>query len=383
MGANWMQFVAGGLTAGAVYALVALGFSIVYHASRAINFAQGEFVMIGGMGAVSLVALGLPLWAAVPLAVAGAMLVGLLVQRLALEPAQAGGQADVVTLIIITIGVALFLRGLAQLVWDKGIHSLPAFTGSEPMHLGGATVMPQSLWVLGGSAVAVLALGWFFNRTLLGKAMRATAINPLAARLMGISTRGVMRLSFVLAAALGALGGVLTAPITLTSYDVGVMLGLKGFAAAMLGGLGSFGGAVAGGLLLGLIEGLGAGFVSSAYKDVIAFVVILLAALLLGALVAWPLSSVIRKAGLGFVDRFLGAVFGIARGAVLVMAFVLIAGLTTLPQRDWWQNAALAKPLAVAALSLAPWLPRQWAERLDYSREGRTLPRAAPADRKV
>ena len=118
-------------------------------------------------------------------------------------------------------------------------------------------------------------------------------------------------------------------------------------------------------------------------RYLVAFVVILLAALLLGALVAWPLSSVIRKAGLGFVDRFLGAVFGIARGVVLVMAFVLIAGLTTLPQRDWWQNAALAKPLAVAALSLAPWLPRQWAERLDYSREGRTLPRAAPADRKV
>jgi len=118
-------------------------------------------------------------------------------------------------------------------------------------------------------------------------------------------------------------------------------------------------------------------------RYLVAFVLILLAALLAGALVAWPLSSVIRKAGLGFVDRFLGAVFGIARGLVLVMAFVLIAGLTTLPRQDWWQNAALAKPLAVAALSLAPWLPRQWSERLDYSREGRTLPRAAPADRKV
>ncbi len=118
-------------------------------------------------------------------------------------------------------------------------------------------------------------------------------------------------------------------------------------------------------------------------RYLVAFILILLAALLAGALVAWPLSSVIRKAGLGFVDRFLGAVFGIARGLVLVMAFVLIAGLTTLPRQDWWQNAALAKPLAVAALSLAPWLPRQWSERLDYSREGRTLPRAAPADRKV
>ncbi|MBL8288739.1 MAG: branched-chain amino acid ABC transporter permease [Rubrivivax sp.] len=277
MGGSWLQFVAGGLTAGAIYALVALGFSIVYNASHAINFAQGEFVMLGGMGAVSLVGLGLPLWAAVPLAVAGAALVGLLVQRLALERAHArmGAGADVVTLIIITIGVALLLRGLAQVVWDKRIHPLPAFSGSEPIAIGGATVLPQSLWVLGGAAVAVLGLGWFFGRTLYGKAMRATAINALAARLAGVSTRGVMRASFALAAALGALGGVLTAPITFTSYEVGVMLGLKGFAAAMLGGLGSFGGAVAGGLLLGLVEGLGAGFLSSAYKDAIAFVVIL------------------------------------------------------------------------------------------------------------
>jgi len=275
VGGAWLQFVAGGLTAGAIYALVALGFSIVYNASHAINFAQGEFVMVGGMCAVSLVGIGLPLAAALPLAIGGAALVGLLVQRLALEPAQAGGRADVVTLIIITIGVGLFLRGLAQVLWDKGIHPLPAFTGSAPIAIGGASVLPQSLWVLGGTALAVLALGWFFGRTLYGKAMRAAAINPMAAQLMGISTRGVMRTSFALAAALGALGGVLTAPITFTSYDVGVMLGLKGFAAAMLGGLGSFGGAVAGGLLLGLLESFGAGFVSSAYKDALAFVVIL------------------------------------------------------------------------------------------------------------
>ena len=275
MGNPWMQFVAAGLTSGAIYALVALGFSIVFNASHAINFAQGEFVMIGGMAAVSLVGAGLPLAAAVPLALAVAAVVGLLVERLAVEPAQKTGRADVTTLIIITIGVALFLRGLAQVLWDKRVHPLPAFSGSEPIALFGATVMPQSLWVLAGTALAVLALGWFFSRTLYGKAMRATAFNPLAAKLMGIDTRGVMRVSFALAALLGALGGVLTAPITFTSYDVGVMLGLKGFAAAMLGGLGSFGGAVAGGLMLGLLESLGAGFLSSAYKDAIAFVVIL------------------------------------------------------------------------------------------------------------
>ncbi len=272
MHSQWLQYLAGGLTAGAIYALVALGYSIIYNASRAINFAQGEFVMIGGMSAVTLVGAGAPLWLAVPLAVLVTVGVGLLLERVAIEPAR---KADTVTLIIITIGAALLLRGLAQLVWDKRVHALPAFSGDQPLHLLGATILPQSLWVLGSAALAVAGLSWFFGRTLFGKAMLATSYNPLAAQLMGISTRRVLFVSFGLAAGLGALAGVLTAPITFTSYDSGIMLGLKGFAAAMLGGLGSFGGAVLGGLLLGLAEGLGAGFVSSAYKDAIAFVVIL------------------------------------------------------------------------------------------------------------
>jgi len=272
MGSQWLQYVASGLTAGAIYALVALGFSIIYNASGAINFAQGEFVMIGGMSAVTLVGAGLPLAAAVPLAVLAAAAVGLALEKLAIEPARNSGT---VTLIIITIGASLFLRGLAQLVWDKRVHALPAFSGDKPLQFLGATVLPQSLWVLGGAALAVAGLSWFFGRTLFGKAMLATSYNPLAARLVGINTRTVLFASFGLAALLGALGGVLIAPIAFTSYDSGIMLGLKGFAAAMLGGLGSFSGAVLGGLLLGLTEGLGAGFVSSAYKDAIAFVIIL------------------------------------------------------------------------------------------------------------
>jgi branched-chain amino acid transport system permease protein len=272
MEAQWLQFVAGGLTAGAIYALVALGFSIVYNASGAINFAQGEFVMIGGMSAVALTAAGLPLAAAVPLAVLAAVIVGLLLEKLAIEPAR---HADMVALVIITIGASLFLRGAAQLVWDKRIHVLPAFSGDRPIAVLGATLLPQSLWVLGGATIAVAALSWFFGRTLYGKAMLATSYQPVAARLCGIDTQAVLFASFGLAALLGALAGVLTAPITFTSYDSGIMLGLKGFAAAMLGGLGSFAGAVAGGLALGLVEALGAGFVSSAYKDAIAFVIIL------------------------------------------------------------------------------------------------------------
>jgi branched-chain amino acid transport system permease protein len=272
VGGQWLQFIASGLTAGAIYALVGLGFSIVFNASGAINFAQGEFVMIGGMSAVALLAMGLPLPLAIVLALVVATIVGLLLDKLAIEPAR---NAGTVTLIIITIGASLFLRGLAQLVWDKRIHALPAFSGEQPIQLLGATLLPQSLWVLGVTALAVVALSWFFGRTLFGKAMLASSYNPLAARLMGIRTRTVLLASFGLAALLGALAGVLTAPITFTSYDSGVMLGLKGFAAAMLGGLGSFAGAVVGGLGLGLLEALAAGFVSSAYKDAIAFVVLL------------------------------------------------------------------------------------------------------------
>jgi len=272
MSGAWLQFVASGLTAGAIYALVALGFSIVFNASHAINFAQGEFVMIGGMSAVMLLALGLPLPVAVLLAIAAAVLVALVVEKVSIEPAR---HAGTVTLIIITIGVSLFLRGLAQLVWGKGVFRLPAFSGEQPIEILGATIVPQSLWVFGGAAAAVAALSWFYGRTLLGKAMRATSHNRIAAQLVGIDTRAVLFASFGLAAGLGALGGVLIAPIAFTSYDSGVMLGLKGFAAAMLGGLGSFTGAIAGGLALGLLEGLGAGFLSSAYKDAIAFVVIL------------------------------------------------------------------------------------------------------------
>ena len=272
MGGQWVQFVAGGLTVGAIYALVALGFSIIFNASRVIDFAQGEFVMIGGMSAVSLVAAGAPMPVAILGAVAVSGVVGLLLERLAVGQAR---NADVVTLIIITIGASILLRGLAQLVWDKRIHPLPPLSGDTPISIFGATIVPQSLWVIGVTVVIVALLSWFFNRTLAGKAMLATSYNRFAAQLVGIEVRRVLFASFGLAAALGAIAGVLIAPITFTSYDTGIMLGLKGFAAAILGGLGNFAGAIAGGLVLGLLESLGAGYVSSAYKDVIAFVIIL------------------------------------------------------------------------------------------------------------
>ena len=273
MTSQFLQFLFSGVTVGATYALAALGFSIIYNASGVINFAQGEFIMLGGMAAVLLAALGLPLPLAVVIAVLATALAGMLVEKFAIEPAK---NAEVVTLIIITIGASLFIRGLVQVFLGKGSHALKPFSGERPIELLGATLLPQSLWVLGVTAVIVVVLAWFFTRTLQGKAMLATSHNKLAAQLVGINTKLILLASFGLSAALGAFGGILVAPITNTSYDVGIMLGLKGFVAATLGGLGSGAGAIAGGLLLGVVEAMTAGYVSSSYKDAVPFVLILL-----------------------------------------------------------------------------------------------------------
>lgn len=271
--AEFLQFLVSGLTVGAVYALVALGFTLIYNASDVVNFAQGEFVMLGGMVTVFASASGLPLPLAGALAVAVAVATGLILHRFAIEPARG---ASAVTLIIITIGASIFLRGVAQVVFDKQFHTLPAFSGEAPLTLGGAAIQPQSLWVLAGAAAIVLGLSLFLERTLTGKALLATAANRLAARLVGINTSTVMAIAFGTSAAIGAVAGILITPITLTSYDVGTLLALKGFAAAMLGGMGSPFGAVAGGLILGLLEAFAAGYLSSTYKDAVAFLVILL-----------------------------------------------------------------------------------------------------------
>lgn len=270
---EFIQFLVSGLTVGAVYALVALGFTLIYNASDVVNFAQGEFVMLGGMVTVFLAAAGVPLPLAALIAVIVAIVVGLLLYWMAIEPAR---DASPVTLIIITIGASILLRGIAQILFDKQFHKLPSISGDTPVQLLGAAVQPQSFWVLGGTAVIVLLLYVFFERTVLGKAVLATAANRLAARLVGINTATIMALAFGGSAAIGAVAGILITPITLTSYDVGTLLALKGFAAAMLGGMGNPLGAVAGGLLLGLLESFGVGYISSAYKDAVAFVVILI-----------------------------------------------------------------------------------------------------------
>jgi branched-chain amino acid transport system permease protein len=271
--AELLQFVFSGLTVGAIYALVALGFTLIYKASDIINFAQGEFVMLGGMTTVFVAHAGVPLPLAALIAIIATTSIGLALHRFAIEPARG---ATSVALIMITIGVSIFLRGTAQIVFDRRFHSLPPLLGADPIQFGGAALLPQSLVVLATATVIVVVLWLFIERTILGKAVIATAANRLAARLVGVDTRRIVALSFAVSAAIGAIAGVLITPITLTSYDAGTLLALKGFAAAMLGGIGSAPGAVVGGLLIGMFEALAAGYISSNYKDAVAFLIILI-----------------------------------------------------------------------------------------------------------
>ena len=271
--AEFLQFILSGLTVGAIYAVVAIGFTLIYAASDVVNFAQGEFVMLGGATTVFLSMQGVPLPLAGVLAVAVAVAFGLLLQTMAIERAV---NASPVTLIIITLGASTFIRGLAGLLFDKQFHGFPSFSGDTPILVLGATVLPQSIWVLASAMVMFLLLWFFLDKTVTGKALRACAANRQAARLVGINISFMFCLAFGLSAALGAIAGILVTPITLTRYDIGALLALKGFSAAIFGGLGNPLGAVVGGLLLGLLEALTAGYLTSVYKDGVAFIALIL-----------------------------------------------------------------------------------------------------------
>jgi len=268
-----LQYVITGITIGSIYAMVAIGFNIIYNVTEAINFAQGEFVMLGGLVMVFLrVALNIPIVFSLPLTILVVTAVGILLDRLAIRPIR---EPSVLVMIIATIGAAFFIKGAAMFIWGKNPFDLPPFSGRNPITFWGAVVQPQSLWVVGFLVVVVVVLTLFFDRTILGKALRACAVNPNASSLVGINVKHMILLSFALSAAIGALGGIVITPISLMEYDRGAMLAIKGFSACVLGGMGSFPGAVIGGLIIGLIESLGAGLISSGYKDVFALLVLL------------------------------------------------------------------------------------------------------------
>lgn len=269
--AEFAQYLIGGLVVGSIYGLIGIGYTGVYNVTRIVNFAQGDFAMVGAMTAIAVLELGAPLPLAVGAAIASVGALGAAVERWAIRPAR----ADEVRGIIITLGVGVTLQGLAVKLWGTDARPLPAFSGERPLAFAGVTLPPQALWVLGAALALMTGLHAFFGRTYLGKAFRACAINSYAARLCGIEVRRMSVVSFVLSGILGAVAGIIVAPIVLTQYDSGITLGIKGFVACVIGGLGHPTGAAAGGLLLGVLEAFAAGLLSSGYKNAIAFVLLL------------------------------------------------------------------------------------------------------------
>jgi branched-chain amino acid transport system permease protein len=267
---NYLQLILAGISTGSIYVLIALGVVTIYTVTGVVNLAQGEFAMLGAMLAVTYYGWEMPLLLAFVAAVLSVAIIGAGIERLTVDPAR---DASPVTLIIITVGVSITVRGIALLAWGTIPYSLPAFTSGPPLRLWGAVISQQRLWTLATAAAILLLLYFLLEHTLLGKAVRACALNRRAASLMGISPSQMSLLAYVLSATLGAVGGI--APLTLVSYDMGLILGLKGFVVAVMGGLVSAPMTVAGGLLLGVAESLAAGLISSSLKDAIAFIALL------------------------------------------------------------------------------------------------------------
>jgi len=269
-----VQYCLSGITVGSIYAIVAIGFNIIYSTTGIINFAQGEFLILGSMTAISLSG-SFPLPVAILLAVVLTTLFGGMLELVFIRPARG---ASTLRLIVITIGLSILTREAMLHIWDEKVRALPFFTGTavSSVDILGARISPQALWVLGVSAVIVTGLTLFFRFTLTGRAMRACANDRMAARLCGINVRRMVTLSFMLSAGIGAMAGCVISPMTQTQYDMGASLAIKGFTVAILGGLGNSIAAVAAGLILGLLEAFAVSQIPVAYKEAVSIVVLLL-----------------------------------------------------------------------------------------------------------
>jgi branched-chain amino acid transport system permease protein len=256
-----------------MYAIIAIGFNIIYNTTGIINFAQGEFLILGGMIGISLSSF-LPLPVAIAAAVIVTMGVGALIDFLFIRWLK---QPTVLRLIVITIGVSILIRESMLHIWDEKVRTLRYFSGTEisSIKILGAYISPQVLWVLGISAVIVAALSLFFRLTLVGRAMRACSDNRTAARLCGIRASRMVTFSFMLSAAIGALAGCAISPLTQTQYNMGAPLAIKGFTVAILGGLGNSTAAVIAGLVLGLLEAFSIAVLPLAYIDAVSIAVLL------------------------------------------------------------------------------------------------------------
>lgn len=267
-----VHVVVSGLATGSIYALMALALVIIYNATRTLNFAQGEMLMVSTFVAWTALGAGLPLGAAMLVAVAAAAALAFAFERLVIRRTIAATHWDV---LIITLGLSLILRAGAGVLWSHDEFPFPSFLPSAPIALGPVRLAPVSLGIIGASLALMAGLYALFAWTRLGRAMRAVAQNPRAARLMGISVERVYSAAWVLAAMVGAVAGVLIAPVVFLSSAMGLVV-INGFTAAVLGGFGSMPGAVAGGMLLGVLENVAPLYLPAGVRYSVPFLVLIL-----------------------------------------------------------------------------------------------------------
>ncbi|MBI4321142.1 MAG: branched-chain amino acid ABC transporter permease [Chloroflexi bacterium] len=269
----YLQFFFSGLTQGSIYALVALGLTIIYQSSALFNFAHGELVVLAAFLMISLLLVAkIPVAVAFLVAVVLVTIVGVVTERVLIRPLY---RAPVFVVLLVTMAGSFLIKGVALLIWGTQNLALPALVEGPPLSIGGATIVPQAVVVLLATALLLTGVWFFFERTYFGKALKASAENRVAASLVGINVQRMVVLSFAMSAALGAVAGILIAPITMVNYEDGTLLLLKGISASIFGGLSSLPGAVLGGLLLGLFESYAAATISALFKDAIALVVLL------------------------------------------------------------------------------------------------------------
>jgi branched-chain amino acid transport system permease protein len=271
-----VQSLVNGVGIGLVYGLIAIGFCVIYNASGIVNFAQGVFVMLGGMFAYSFLAgMKLPLPLAAVLSILLTAVVGVLVQVLIIRPMWER-KAPMFAIILATLAVQLLIEQIVILTLGDQPRTYPEFTSGGPLKIGSIAIGYQLFWILGCGALMVGALQLFFNRTRVGRALRACSQNREAAALLGIPVGAMLMLSFALSAALGAAAGILITPTQYTAYSVGGPFGVNGFIAAIIGGFGSAPAALAGGILLGVVQSGAIVVFGAGYKNVVALTILLI-----------------------------------------------------------------------------------------------------------
>jgi branched-chain amino acid transport system permease protein len=270
------QSIASGVAIGCVYGLIGIGFCVIYNASGIVNFAQGAFVMLGGMVTyVGLTRYSLPLPLAALFSIAFVAIAGIVLERLVVRPLW-NRQSTTFVMILATLAAQIVIERLTLLTVGDQPRTLPMFTDVPPLRVASIALSYQFFWIVGCSALVIAGLAWFFASTKTGKAMRACSINPEAAALQGIPVSRMLALSFALSAALGALAGVLVTPTQYTAFNVGVPFAISGFIAAIVGGFGRPLGALIGGVLLGVAQSLAVVLLGAAFKNVAALSILLL-----------------------------------------------------------------------------------------------------------